>query len=139
MNPDRLEAERGRLDDVHYRRARHVVTEIGRTVEAAEAIGRGEWPTVGRLLYASHASLRDDYQVSCDELDWLVELAAECDGVIGSRMTGGGFGGCTVSLVRRAALDRVVRHIEEGYLAKAGRPATVFATRPVDGAGIRKG
>ena len=101
VNPDRLEAERGRLDDVHYRRARHVVTEIARTVEAAEAIGRGDWPTVGRLMLASHASLRDDYQVSCEELDLLVELAAECDGVIGSRMTGGGFGGCTISLVRR--------------------------------------
>ncbi len=134
VNPDRLEAERGRLDDVHYRRARHVVTEIARTVEAAEAIGRGDWPRVGRLMLASHASLRDDYQVSCEELDLLVELAAECDGVIGSRMTGGGFGGCTISLVRRGALDSVVRHIAERYRARTGRAATAFATRPVDGA-----
>ena len=140
VNPDRLEAERGRLDDVHYRRARHVVTEIARTVEAAEAIGRGDWPAVGRLMHASHASLRDDYQVSCEELDLLVELAAECsgDGAIGSRMTGGGFGGCTISLVRREALDRVTRHIEERYRAKTGRAATVFATRPVDGARVVK-
>ncbi len=139
VNPDRLEAEGGRLDDVHYRRARHVVTEIARTVEAAEALGRGDWPTVGRLMHASHASLRDDYQVSCEELDLLVELAAECDGVIGSRMTGGGFGGCTISLVRRTVLDRIVRHIEDGYLQKTGRTASAFATRPVDGARMVKG
>ncbi len=138
VNPDRLEAERGRLDDVHYRRARHVVTEIARTVEAAEALGRGDWPTVGRLMHASHASLRDDYQVSCEELDLLVELAADCDGVIGSRMTGGGFGGCTISLVRRTVLDRVARDIEDGYLQKTGRNATAFATRPVDGARMVK-
>ena len=133
---ERLEAERGRLDDVHYRRARHVVTEIARTVAAADAIGRGDWPEVGRLMVASHASLRDDYQVSCEELDLLVELAAACDGVIGSRMTGGGFGGCTISLVRRQALDRVTRHVEERYRAKTGRDATVFVTRPADGARV---
>ena len=140
VNRNQLEAARGRLDDVHFRRARHVVTEIARTVEAAEAIVRGDWPTVGRLMAASHASLRDDYQVSCEELDLLVELTAECgDGVIGSRMTGGGFGGCTISLVRRDALDRVVRHVEEGYLRKTGRQATAFATRPVGGARLLKG
>ena len=90
-------------------------------------------------MHASHASLRDDYQVSCEELDLLVELAAECDGVIGSRMTGGGFGGCTISLVRRTVLDRIARHIEDGYLQKTGRTASAFATRPVDGARMVKG
>jgi galactokinase len=90
-------------------------------------------------MYASHASLRDDFGVSCEELDLLVDLAAGAgDGVIGSRMTGGGFGGCTISLVRRGALDRVARHIEDGYLAKTGRRATAFATRPVGGAQVIK-
>jgi galactokinase len=136
-----LEQGRDRLDDVHYRRARHVVTENARTVEAAEAIRRGDWPTVGRLMVESHASLRDDFEVSCEELDLLVTLATDggaANGVIGSRMTGGGFGGCTISLVRRAALDAVSSHISEGYFRKAGRQATVFATRPVDGARVMK-
>jgi galactokinase len=138
VTPERLERERTRLDDVYYRRARHVVTENARTVEAADALRRGDWATVGRLMYASHASLRDDFQVSCEELDLLVELAAAGEGVIGSRMTGGGFGGCTVSLVRREALDGVVRRVSEGYLRQTGREATVFVTRPVDGARVIK-
>jgi galactokinase len=139
VSMDQLQAARGRLDEVHFRRARHVVTEIARTVEAAEAIGLGDWPEVGRLMLASHASLRDDYQVSCEELDLLVDLTMEVGaGVIGSRMTGGGFGGCTISLVRREALERVARHAEEGYLRKMGRTATVFATRPVRGARVVK-
>jgi galactokinase len=136
-----LEEARNRLDDVHYRRARHVVTENARTVEAAEAIRRGDWPMVGRLMIESHASLRDDFEVSCEELDLLVGLAtdgAAANGVIGSRMTGGGFGGCTISLVRRAALDAVSSHISEGYFRETGRQATVFATRPVDGARVIK-
>ena len=135
VSREQLEAARGRLDDVHYRRARHVVGEIGRTVAAAEAIRRGDWAAVGGLMHASHVSLRDDYQVSCEELDLLVELAAEA-GVIGSRMTGGGFGGCTISLVRRETLDAVVRHVRKGYLRKTGREATAFMTRPVDGARV---
>ncbi|HVS37214.1 MAG TPA: galactokinase, partial [Gemmataceae bacterium] len=136
VNVDHLEAERDRLGDVHYRRASHVVTEIARTVQAAEAIGRGDWPTVGRLMHASHVSLRDCFQVSCEELDLLVELTTACDGVIGSRMTGGGFGGCTISLVRRDALDGVIHRVEQGYRAKTGKAATVFVTRPVDGAHV---
>ena len=135
VTPEQLERERSRLDDVPYRRARHVVTENARTVAAANALRRGDWATVGRLMYASHASLRDDFQVSCTELDLLVELARGAgDGVIGSRLTGGGFGGCTISLVRREALDGVVRHVREGYRRQTGREATVFVTRPVDGA-----
>jgi galactokinase len=140
LSIQQLEQARGRLDDVHYCRARHVVTENARTVEAAEALRRGDWPTVGRLMIESHASLRDDFEVSCEELDLLVTLATDgaVDGVIGSRMTGGGFGGCTISLVRRAALDAVSSHISEGYFRETGRQATVFATRPVDGARVMK-
>jgi galactokinase len=137
VTPEQLERERGRLDDAHHRRARHVVTENARTVAAADALRRGDWAALGRLMYASHASLRDDFQVSCAELDLLIELARGAgEGVIGSRMTGGGFGGCTISLVRREALDAVVRQVSEGYRRQAGREATVFVTRPVDGARV---
>ncbi len=103
-NMPQLEAARERLGDVNFRRARHVVSEIERTVKAADAFSAGRWGEVGQLMYASHDSLRDDYEVSCPELDLLVVLAKELGpdgGVIGSRMTGGGFGGCTVSLVAR--------------------------------------
>ncbi|MEM9657901.1 MAG: galactokinase, partial [Planctomycetota bacterium] len=103
VTPEQLESLEVKLDDLLYCRARHVVTENDRTLRASEALRNGDWPQVGELMYASHASLREDYQVSCPELDLLVELAQEIGsdgGVIGSRMTGGGFGGCTVSLVR---------------------------------------
>jgi galactokinase len=139
VTPDSLEAQREKLDAVAYRRARHVVTENERTVATAAAVRRGDWAAVGAHMYASHASLRDDFEVSCPELDLLVELAAASGGVIGSRMTGGGFGGCTVSLVRRAALDGAARHVAEGYREATGREATVFVTRPADGAGVLKG
>ncbi len=133
VSPEQLEQGRAKLDDLLYRRARHVVGEIARTVQTADALRRGDWDLVGRLMLASHASLCDDFQVSCDELNVLVQLATEA-GVIGSRMTGGGFGGCTVSLVRRSALDAVRAHISDGYLRQTGRRATLFVTRPVDGA-----
>jgi len=142
LTPAGLERQRGRLDDLTYRRARHVVTENERTLAAAEALRRGDLAEVGRLMSASHASLRDDYQVSCPELDLLVELAAAigpAGGVIGSRMTGGGFGGCTVSLVRRAALEDVAHRVGEGYRQKTGRAATVFVTQPSEGARVLKG
>lgn len=86
-------------DEEVVRRARHAVTEIRRTVEAAEALREMDYKKFGQLMIESHMSLRDDYNVSCEELDSLVELALEVEGVLGSRMTGGGFGGCTVSLV----------------------------------------
>jgi galactokinase len=135
---EQLEGARDRVGDVRFRRSRHVVSENTRTVEAAEALRRRDWDTVGRLMLASHASLRDDFQVSCGELDLLVDLAmaAGPGAVIGSRMTGGGFGGCTISLVRRGGVDQVIDHIEEGYRKAAGREATVFVTRPVDGAQV---
>lgn len=135
----RLEQARGRLHPVEFRRARHVISEIERTVQAARALAKGDWPTVGALMYASHASLRDDYEVSCEELNRLVELAQSLGdgaGVIGSRMTGGGFGGCTVSLVRTDALESVVPAIAEAYHQSTGIEPSVFVTRPAEGARI---
>ena len=137
-----FEAARDQLDDVLLRRARHVIGEIERTVQAAKAINQSDWPTVGRLMYESHASLRDDFEVSCEELDLMVELAQSIGpegGVIGSRMTGGGFGGCTVSLVRAAEVDAVTEALHQGYIQRTGVEPTIFATRPARGACIVDG
>ena len=137
ITPEHLERKHGQLDELLYRRARHVVTENSRTVEAADAIPAGDWDRVGELMYASHVSLRDDFQVTCAELDLLVTTAQSigtAGGVIGSRMTGGGFGGCTVSLVRRTAVDEVAQRIGAAYLQGTGREATIFVTQPVEGA-----
>ncbi len=134
-----LDRHCGTLDSTLFRRARHVITEIGRTVAAAAAIAREDWPAVGAAMYASHASLRDDYEVSCSELDLLVELARGIGsegGVIGSRMTGGGFGGCTVTLVRTSAVDAVSELIGARYHDHTGIKPTLFATRPACGAGL---
>ena len=138
--PRSLEALSGRVDDVVYRRARHVIGENQRTLDAADALVAGDWARVGELMFASHVSLRDDYEVSTAELDLLVELAGErrdaTDGVIGSRMTGGGFGGCTVTLVRAAAAERVAAEIAQAYEQKTGITPSVFTTRPAAGARV---
>ncbi|XP_068162160.1 galactokinase isoform X2 [Antennarius striatus] len=107
-----LEEARARLDDVTYNRARHVIEEIERTVHAAEALKRGAYQEFGQLMVESHNSLRDLYEVSCRELDELVSAAMEVEGVFGSRMTGGGFGGCTVTLLQASATDRAILHIQ---------------------------
>ncbi|HEY2827024.1 MAG TPA: galactokinase [Pirellulales bacterium] len=135
----KLESARERLGDVNYRRARHVVGEIERTVKASQAISAGRWNEVGQLMYASHESLRDDYEVSCQELDVLVALAKEIGqdgGLIGSRMTGGGFGGCTVSLVHTGSAGRVAETIYERYRKQTGIEPTIFASRPAQGARV---
>uniref|UniRef100_UPI0037E8EC68 galactokinase isoform X1 n=1 Tax=Semicossyphus pulcher TaxID=241346 RepID=UPI0037E8EC68 len=107
-----LEEVKDRLNDVTYRRARHVIEEIERTVQAAEALKRGAYKEFGKLMVESHNSLRDLYEVSCRELDELVCAAMEVEGVFGSRMTGGGFGGCTVTLLQGHAIDRTILHIQ---------------------------
>jgi len=129
-----VEAARGGLGDRGFRRARHVVTEIARTTAAAGALTHGRWDALGALMAESHASLRDDCEVSCPELDLLVKLAAGESGVIGTRMTGGGFGGCTVTLVEAARLDAVMAAVSQGYRRATGRDCTMFTTRPAAGA-----
>jgi galactokinase len=132
-----LDAARDRMDATVFRRARHVVTENERTQEAARWIQTSNWLKVGELMYASHASLRDDYEVSCRELDTIVEIAkslGEKEGIIGCRMTGAGFGGCAVSLVRTQAAKVVSRKIGEAYENKTGTMPGVFSTRPAGGA-----
>lgn len=132
---DELEAAHGRLDETVYRRARHVVGEIRRTLDAAAAFRAGDWAAAGELMAASHASLRDDYEVSCPELDLLVEIAAEA-GAIGSRMTGGGFGGSTVSLARTGDVDFIRRRLHHRYAKATGRRPAVFASPPAEGARV---
>ncbi|KAG7491701.1 hypothetical protein MATL_G00006880 [Megalops atlanticus] len=127
-----LEDAKGRLDSVTFRRARHVIEEIWRTTQAAEALKQGAYREFGRLMVESHNSLRDHYEVSCKELDELVSAAMGVEGVYGSRMTGGGFGGCTVTLLEAEAVDRAIKHIKEHY---SGSP-TFYITKPSEGARV---
>ena len=132
-----IESARDSLSHSEFRRARHVVTEIQRTVQATEAFRQSDWDKVGELMYASHESLRDDFDVSCSELDLLVELAAKMGtrrGVIGARMTGGGFGGCTVSLVRNKDVVSVIDSLRSSYKSETGLTCDCFASRPARGA-----
>lgn len=103
------------LEGVLLRRCRHVVSENRRVLEAGQALESGDLAAFGRLMSASHVSLRDDFEVSCPEVDRLVELATGQPGVYGSRMTGGGFGGCTLSLVEEAAVPALLEHLRQGY------------------------
>ncbi|HXG82818.1 MAG TPA: galactokinase [Pyrinomonadaceae bacterium] len=123
-----------RLPEVIKKRCRHVVTEIERTLNAAEALEKNDFAEFGRLMRLSHASLRDDYEVSCRELDLLVEIAGECAGVSGARMTGGGFGGSTVNLVRREDLAAFTEKISAEYYNRTGIKTDVYVSRPADGA-----
>ncbi|XP_065332478.1 galactokinase-like [Cloeon dipterum] len=124
----------GTMDEVIFRRARHVIGEISRTEQAALALRVGDCEWLGRLMNESHDSLRDDYEVSCAELDQLVDLARKVDGVFGSRMTGGGFGGCTVTLVKESEVEKVISHINEKY----SKEATFYVATPSEGARILK-
>ena len=124
------------LDEVLLRRARHVVTENQRVLAAAEALKTANWSTLGQLLFESHQSLRDDYQVSCEELDVLVELAQAQDAVFGARMTGGGFGGCVVALVDREALLSVATSICQGYAQRVGLSPRCYRVNPASGADV---
>jgi galactokinase len=122
------------LPEVVRRRCRHVVTEDARTLAAADALRRGRLEEVGRLMRLSHESLRDDYEVSCPELDLLAETAWGVEGVLGSRMTGGGFGGSTVSLVRRERLAEFRAALEAPYAARFGHLPTLYVSEPGGGA-----
>jgi galactokinase len=126
----------GTLSGAHLKRARHVVGEIARTLDAVEALEKGSYHAFGELMYASHASLRDDYEVSCDELDAVVELARGRDGVYGARMTGGGFGGCAIVLAVAQQADGISGHIASGFARRFGHEPEMFTTRAADGASI---
>ncbi len=126
--------ETAHLPDPLGRRARHVVTENARVEQFVAACREGDVPRMGRLFLESHASLRDDYEVSCAELDFLVETAAGLPGVHGARMTGGGFGGCTVNLLRPDAADEFAGRISSAYQGRFGVIPRIYSCRPANGA-----
>ena len=141
-SPELLEQHQAKLDPVVYRRARHVIGEIERTTHAAVGVRAGNWPTVGQLMYASHRALQDDYEVSCVELDAVVAIAQDISvagGVFGCRMTGGGFGGCCVALVKAAEVDSISKRIATEYKQRTGIEPTIFVSRPGQGAHALKG
>ncbi len=117
-------------------RARHVVGEIERTLRAVEALAEGDYAAFGRLMYGSHESLRDDYEVSCEELDAVVELARPLAGVHGARMTGGGFGGCAIILAEAGQAQAISDAVAAGFNARFGRRCPIFATRAAQGASV---
>ena len=134
-----LEEIREHLDETLFRRARHIITENARTTEAAGAFSNGQWTRAGELISASHVSMRDDFEISCHELDILVELAlgiGMSGGVYGSRMTGGGFGGCTVTLAHADAVDDIAGKICGDYEARTGIKPAAYVTRPARGAHV---
>ena len=121
-------------DSVCRKRARHAVYENRRTIRAVEALNAGRIEEFGKLMNESHISLRDDYEVSCEEVDALVECAWELPGVIGSRITGGGFGGCTVSIVENDAVEQFRETVIRKYREKTGLTAEIYVADIGDGA-----
>ena len=131
-----LNQHRDRLSPVIYKRVRHVVTENDRVTTAASALGTGDLALFGRLMAESHRSLRDDYEVSIPELDLMVELASGQPGVYGARMTGGGFGGCTINLVDTAHAEKVQQELERRYAAETGIKPAILICEASDGARV---
>ena len=132
-----VESAKEAMGDRVYRRSRHVVGEIARTIAAAQCFKSGDYADIGRLMKDSHDSLRDDFNVSCPELDLMVQIAEEIGfdgGVLGSRMTGGGFGGSTVTLCLKDKAREIATAMHERYLSETKITPEIFATRPAQGA-----
>jgi galactokinase len=117
-----------------FARCRHIITENGRVLAAREALLRGDVADFGRLMVEAHASMRDDFAASCTEVDMLVEIAANHAECLGARITGGGFGGCTVNMVYADSADHFVETMQREYDAKTGITAECFVCAPEDGA-----
>lgn len=132
-----LEEAKHLLTETEYRRARHVIGEISRTLRAAEVLKQGDYTSLGKLMNASHLSLRDDFEVSCKELDLMVEIAqglGSAHGVLGSRMTGGGFGGSTVTLCDSTQAPLIMETLEREYQKATDIKPQIFSSRPGEGA-----
>jgi galactokinase len=134
VTPQQLESKRRKLPDLIYRRCRHIVTENARVLEAERALGSGDLVACGRAMNASHVSMRDDFEITCPEVDLLAGLAQSVKGVYGSRMTGGGFGGCTISLIEASAVDKASQMLTDGYRIAMGRDVDIYVCTPSDGA-----
>jgi len=136
VSVEAFERQQMGLPEVVRRRCRHVIRENQRVLDSVEALRQGDLAEFGRLMNESHRSLRDDYQVSCRELDVMVEVAQRVEGVYGSRMTGAGFGGCTVSLVEAEAVGRFRDQVARDYAAATGIEPGIYVCRAEDGVGI---
>ena len=135
LSPEEFEANKGLITDpVQLKRAKHAVYENQRTIDAVASLRAGDIVRFGELMNQSHISLRDDYAVSCEEIDILVDLAWKIPGVIGSRITGGGFGGCTVSIVKSNSVDTFIESIGKAYKEKVGHEAEFYTVQIGDGA-----
>lgn len=135
LTPEEFEAHKSLIkDDIQLQRAKHAVYENQRTIDAVTALKAGDIERFGKLMNQSHISLRDDYDVSCEEIDILVDLAWKIPGVLGSRITGGGFGGCTVSIVKDESIDTFIETIGKTYLEKVGHEAEFYTVDIGDGA-----
>ena len=132
---EQLQNQGAGLDEMIRRRCRHVISENARVQTAADSLRKNDLRRFGELMYESHASLRDDFEVSCAELDFMVDSAKRVDGVLGARMTGGGFGGCTVNLVQSEAVDRFKSEIEHEYKSFISIDPDIFVCSAVAGAG----
>ena len=135
VTPAMLEQNKTKMSDLVYRRANHVINEDVRTQETVKALKVGDYGQVGKLMTASHNSLRDLYEVSCKELDILVDIALSVPGVHGSRMTGGGFGGCTVTLVDKSAVNQLKDVISTKYTEATGLTCDCYVAEPSPGCG----
>jgi len=131
-----LEKYKSALSPTVFRRCRHVITENQRVLDAVKALEVSNCARLGRLMCESHTSLRDDYSVSCDELDLLVNLASSMSGIYGARMMGGGFGGCTVNLLRSDAVAAFQANIARMYAEKTGMTPEIYASEPAQGASV---
>ena len=133
---DEYKKYHSQLPEVIARRTRHVISENYRVQTGVQALRMGNYSTFGQLMIESHQSLKDDYEVSCKELDLLVDLALEQEGVLGARMTGAGFGGCTVNLLKREYIDAFKKTIKQGYKKITGIISDMYVTPPVEGAKV---
>lgn len=123
-----------KLNETDYKRATHVLTENRRVLEFADSVEDGNYEKAGQLMYASHLSLKNEYEVSCEELDFLVENALELKGVLGARMTGAGFGGCTVNLIEKDYKSKIINSIKTEYKKEYNKEPDFYTSRPAKGA-----
>jgi galactokinase len=131
---EQLETHRTLLSTLLYRRCRHVISENGRVLAAAAALKKRDLSAFGKLMAKSHESLRDDFEVSCRELDMMVEIASSCNGIHGARMTGGGFGGCTINIVANESVDEFEEEVRRVYRDKMGLEMQILVSNAAEGA-----
>ena len=133
MSLDMLEAHRDELDPVIYKRCSYVITENQRLIEGCGDLSRNDLESFGKKMYVTHDGLSNDYEVSCTELDFLVDLTRNDPNILGARMMGGGFGGCTINLVKEEYVEEFISNVERAYTKRFGKSPKVYLTRINDG------